>query len=67
MGVGKVSGAGDSVGDGITVEVNVGAFVAVDNGVAEGVAVSGKKVDKGVSAIGVGGIAVSVVKLNSEG
>ena len=67
MGVGKVSGAGDSVGSGITVEVNVGAFVAVGNEVAEGVAVGGEKVDKGVSAIGVGGIAVSVVKLNAEG
>ena len=67
MGVDKVSGADDSVGDGITVEVNVGAFVAVGNEVAEGVAVSGEKVDKGVSAIGVAGSAVNVVRFSNEG
>jgi len=67
MGVGKVSGAGDSVGDGITVEVNVGAFVAVGNEVAEGVIVSGAEVDESVSAIGVAGSAVNVVRFNNEG
>jgi hypothetical protein len=71
MGVGNVSGTGDSVTDGIGVAVRVGRLVYVGDGssvfVEEGVAVSGAEVEDGVATISVGGGAVDVVRIGNEG
>ena len=52
MGVGNVSGTGDSVGAGIAVDVSVGVLVSVGIGVDEEVAVSGAEVEDGVATVG---------------
>ena len=62
MGVGKVSGTGDSVGDGTVVDVTVGTLVAVGMSVAEGVAVSGAEVEDDVATIA---LALSVVDVEA--
>lgn len=56
MGVGNGSGTRDSVGDGMSVEVSVGVFVCV----GDGVAVSGRGVEEGAVTVGVRGCAVNV-------
>jgi hypothetical protein len=71
MGVGRVSGTGDSVTEGSGVSVDVGRLVAEGLGggvsVGTGAVVGGREVEDGVTTIGVGGSVGGVVRLTNEG
>lgn len=65
IGVGSVSGTGDSVEAGRVVTVDIGIVVAVGKGVTEGVGVSGAEVADDAATVWAGRGAVGVVRFNN--
>ncbi len=64
MGVGNVSGTGDKVGDGMIVDVTVGAVVGAD--VGAGVSVGGMEVEEAGTTVNEGGGGVEVSGMSAS-